>query len=246
VHDRSTEAQGLRREATQDADPRVAATAQVAQWLAGDALDASDLEAKLEQAAWPLGPVAAFLLASRPPEDRAHDSVCASRDAAEPVTRVNLFIAATRNASSTMNARCVDLARLASTLEHARPWPLRLAAGRALLSTQPSPADARADASAIPMPADARDAASRTELALERCRARDPHPTVREACGGTVTPSEHDRALFAAPLALPYRALVFEDGRVLISAVDAAGDSAFPGLDALSEENPWQWPYARE
>jgi hypothetical protein len=140
----------------------------------------------------------------------------------EPITRANLVARSLRQA-----AHCRDAGALA-TLSRSRVWPVRLSAAHAwrVLATQ----------HAAPVP-DAR----------AQCSVNDPNAHVRAACSGQPSAFELDRSDpdWGDKLA-NYRALVLSDGRVLVSALDAAGETRWPGVRTLSTENPWQWAYGSE
>jgi hypothetical protein len=222
---RTPAASALRARARGAADPRLAATALLASWLAGDALGAVELELR-DDTVWPLGPLSAFLAAdpalTSTPEREAR--LCAALDRSEPSTRANAFAAL-----AARGAACAR-ARAPAWLLGSRVWPIRLTAARALLAGPPGP---------VP---DTTAAQDRTRAA---CR-RDPEPRVRQLCGASA-PAEAEPALPPrADAGTSFQALVLQDGRVVISARDGAGDASWPQLRHIVAENPWRWAYAAE
>jgi HEAT repeat protein len=197
---RADAAGALRLRAEADPDARVAATAHVAAWLAGDAQAAppgvtreqnTDGLPPLEPASmaslpWPLGPVATFVATdpSRPWTPALQASLCATLAAKEPISRANASAALLRARSP-----CV-----------AAP----LARGPARFGAPGGPAP--------PVPA--------------------------------APPSDDELA--STPRRGAFQALVLEDGRMLVSALDGAGDASWPDIRHVATENPWRWPYAAE
>lgn len=153
------EARALRTALVQSDDARVAATAIVASALAGDALPADWLLGSIGQAPWPVGPAAAFALAS------ASDAVtCTHADAREPIAASNLLAAIARDPA----AVCFE-ARAIEQLTHGASVATRLSAALVLRTrTDRSPA---------------------MTAALARCARRDRDARVRAACAGDDLPA---------------------------------------------------------
>ncbi|MFT3921531.1 MAG: HEAT repeat domain-containing protein [Myxococcales bacterium] len=139
------------------------------------------------------------------------------------------------------------------------PWPLGpvsafvLASGAATASpVSPATCAALCEALSSPEPITRANArAALRPLAAPQARPQtplDPHCVERlQASAG----EPGDR--LSTPLASPapsepgsMHALVFPDGRVLVSVADGSGDAEWPGLQQIVTENPWQWTYRTE
>jgi HEAT repeat protein len=222
VRDRSDLARGLRRRARLSNDVAIAATAVVAEALAGDPAGPSTLQ-DLSRAAWPLGPAHAFALASRRPSE----ALCPLLESREPATRTNALAGLAADPAQ----RCADQ-RATVWLAQSSVWPMRLAAAKW--------AAARAR---LGPPSVAR--------ALGACSQFERDPRVRDACLGRASSASEPAAarhtsLPRATSRFDARALVLEDGRVLISLPDGAGEVGWPAVRAILTVPAWLSAYVKE
>lgn len=264
VRDISPAARALRQHLVEHPDPRVAATAVAAQALAGDPLPWRWLYAQVDRARWPIGPAAAFAIASgartgnsapvetraRTRERDAEGDPCALLTTREPATRANLIVAV----AAAPALACLD-AWGPGWLHRSTSWVVRRAAARwatARLQGQPE-----------------------LHATLATCAMRERDPQVQTLCAQALASASapsvpvSSRASVPAPAAFPVadtllaashgappasrapappgpRALVLDDGRVLISWPDGGGNVSWPYLTPIADVSAWLSEYARE
>jgi HEAT repeat protein len=122
TRDRHDDAIALRARLAQDGDVRVAATALVARVLAGDSMAEAPTDHR--RLYWPLGPIWAFVHATR---NEHSASACAWLASAEPVTRANAVAALVHRRAP---AACDAL--VPALLTRSSAWPIRHAAAALL------------------------------------------------------------------------------------------------------------------